>query len=382
MTDELIRRFRLDSGDDLRIAVLAIDPTRRKTGGALLGDRIRMNAIYHRNIFVRSLATRGAGGEVPECLTDVIRAIRCYDFDLIIVETPGIGQGDAGLVSYVDQLVYVMTPEFGAQSQLEKIDMLDFADLVIINKFDRRGAEDAYRDVCKQVQRNRTAFDRSPAQMPVFGTIASHFNDDGVTAAYQELVDTLRDKGLRTYESRLPKITVRTSSEKAALVPADRQRYLADIAATVRAYHAHAGQQAVLARECQQLSASREILLASQAGIDDTSRNTFDTLIRQRQQQLDSTSTELLQSWPDRRRQYLGEERVEQRADGREVRTRLVTKSLSGTLIPRIALPGFSEHGELLRWLMRENLPGFFPLYRRCVSAQARGRRSRAHVCR
>ena len=197
LTDEIIRRFRLDSRDALRIAVLAIDPTRRKTGGALLGDRLRMNAIYHDNIFMRSLATRGAGAEIPAALPDIINAVKVSGFDLVLVETPGIGQGDAGIVSFVDESLYVMTPEFGAASQLEKIDMLDFAAVVVINKFDRKGGADALRDVAKQVQRNRQAFDEAPEALPVFGAIASKFNDAGVTALFQQgLLPLLRDKGL------------------------------------------------------------------------------------------------------------------------------------------------------------------------------------------
>ncbi len=358
LTDEVIRRFRVDSGDSLQIAILAIDPTRRKTGGALLGDRIRMNAIYHPNIYMRSLATRGVSGEVPVCLPDVIAALRCYDFDLIIVETPGIGQGDAGLVPFVDKSIYVMTPEFGAQSQLEKIDMLDFADLVVINKFDRRGADDAYRDVCKQVQRNRVAFDKAPEQMPVFGTIASHFNDDGVTAAYQALREILHERGMRDYPSHLPQVDVRMSSEKTVLVPADRQRYLSEIATTIRQYHARGGQQAAIARERQQLRASLQMLEKSGSDISTTG---FEALIQEREQQLDAASIKLLDSWPDISSRYIGEERVEQAKDGREIRTTLARRSLAGNLIPRVCLPRFSEQGDLLRWLMKENLPGFFP---------------------
>jgi methylmalonyl-CoA mutase len=263
LTDELIRRFRQDSEDSLKIAVLAIDPTRRKTGGALLGDRIRMNAIYHQNIFMRSIGTRGASGEVPESLTDIISALRLGGFDLVVVETPGIGQGDAGIVPYVDIPIYVMTPEFGAQSQLEKIDMLDYAELAIINKFDRKGSDDAYRDVCKQIQRNREAFDQLPEQMPVFGTIASRFNDDGVTAAYQGLLELLQARGLRSFKQHLATVSCKTPSEKTVVVPADRQRYLAEIATGVRSYHRHVAMQANLAREQQQLAASKEMLVSS-----------------------------------------------------------------------------------------------------------------------
>ena len=191
LTDELIRRIRLDQGDALRIAVISIDPSRRKSGGALLGDRIRMNAIAPwsdgQKVYVRSLATRDTGSEVSAALPDVLAAVKVAGFDLIIVETSGIGQGDAAIVPLVDVPMYVMTPEFGAASQLEKIDMLDFAEFVAINKFDRKGAPDALRDVAKQVQRNREAFTVMPDQMPVFGTMASRFNDDGVTALYQAL---------------------------------------------------------------------------------------------------------------------------------------------------------------------------------------------------
>src|SRR4051812_46398012 len=200
LTDELIRRLRLDQGDRLQVAVISIDPSRRKSGGALLGDRIRMNAIgpwsEGPRVFMRSLATRDFGSEISAALPDVLAAVKTAGFDLVIVETSGIGQGDAAIVPLVDVPVYVMTPEFGAASQLEKIDMLDFAEFVVINKFDRKGAADALRDVAKQVQRNRAAFSQSPEQMPVFGTMASRFNDDGVSALYHAMVPRLAELGL------------------------------------------------------------------------------------------------------------------------------------------------------------------------------------------
>ncbi len=230
LTDEVIRRFRLDYADELRIAIVAIDPTRRKTGGSLLGDRIRMNAIDHPNIYMRSLATRDSVGEIPEVVSDVIAACKLCDFDFIIIETPGIGQGDAAIVPLVDVSLYVMTPEFGAQSQLEKIDMLDFADVVAINKFDRKGAEDAYRDVCKQVQRNRAAFSKPIDKMPVFGTIAARFNDDGTTALYQQVQARLEDIGLAASSARLPRVSTRKSTAATVIVPTERVRYLAEIA--------------------------------------------------------------------------------------------------------------------------------------------------------
>src|SRR5262245_256167 len=225
LADELVRRFRLDQQDRLRIAVISIDPSRRKSGGALLGDRIRMNAIEHPNIYMRSLATREAGSEVSAALADAIAACKVAGYDLVLVETSGIGQGDRAIVPLVDVSLYVMTPEFGAASQLEKIDMLDFADFVAINKFDRKGAEDALRDVRKQYQRNRQQFAKSPDEMPVFGTQASRFNDDGVTALYQAIAANLAKKGLKLDEGTLPAADTRQSSSQTAIVPASRVRY-------------------------------------------------------------------------------------------------------------------------------------------------------------
>src|SRR5208282_5873915 len=216
--DELIRRFRLDQDDRLKIAIISIDPSRRKSGGALLGDRIRMNAIQHRNIYMRSMATREAGKEVAKALPDAIAACKVAGFDLIVVETSGIGQGDAAIVPLVDCSLYVMTPEFGAASQLEKIDMLDFADFVAINKFDRKGSEDALRDVRKQYQRNHEWFTQAADSMPVYGTMASRFNDDGVTALYQAMLPRLTDKGLKLAVGRLPQAMVKASSRGRAIV--------------------------------------------------------------------------------------------------------------------------------------------------------------------
>ena len=220
LTDELILRLRLDQDDHFNVAVVSIDPSRKRTGGALLGDRIRMNAIETPRVFMRSLATRDTGSELSAALPDVIAACKLSGFDLIVVETSGIGQGDAAIVPFVDLSLYVMTPEFGAASQLEKIDMLDFADYVAINKFDRKGAEDALRDVSKQVQRNRNLFMQAPNTMPVFGTMASRFNDDGVTALYQALREGLEDKGLQLAAGKLPRVNVRNSTLGRAIVPA------------------------------------------------------------------------------------------------------------------------------------------------------------------
>src|SRR5436190_5111853 len=264
LTDELIRRLRLDQRDALQIAVVSIDPSRRKSGGALLGDRIRMNAIAPwssgARVFMRSLATRDFGSEISAALPDVLAAVKAAGFDLVIVETSGIGQGDAAIVPLVDVPVYVMTPEFGAASQLEKIDMLDFAEFVAINKFDRKGAADALRDVAKQVQRNREAFAKRPEEMPVFGTMASRFNDDGVTALYEAILPRLAALGLKLSPGTLPKVQTRHSTHQVPIVPGSRSRYLADIVDSVRAYKRAALTQSRLAREIQQLRATARML--------------------------------------------------------------------------------------------------------------------------
>jgi methylmalonyl-CoA mutase len=350
LTDELVRRFRLDQDDALRIAILSVDPTRKKTGGALLGDRIRMNAIGGPNIFMRSLATRESGAEIARCLPDAIAAARAAGYQLIVAETSGIGQGNAAIVPLADATLYVMTPEFGAASQLEKIDMLDYADFVAINKFDRRGAEDALRDVRKQVQRNRASFGAAPDTMPVFGTIAARFNDDGVTALYHAVKDQLAQKGLRVKAGKLARPAGRVSSNVHAIVPPKRARYLAEIAESVRGYHAHAQAQARRARERQSLMEARRM-----SGLA-----ALEPLIAEKEAALDARSKKLLEMWPQTVKAYSGDEYVV-RIRGKEVRTRLTTESLSGTKVPKVALPKFEDAGEILRWQLRENVPGSFP---------------------
>src|SRR5437773_3935445 len=352
LTDELVRRIRLDQGEELGIAVLSVDPTRRKTGGALLGDRIRMNAIHGGRTFMRSLATRDTGSELSAAIGDAIAACKAAGYDLIIIETAGIGQGDAAIVPHADVSLYVMTPEFGAPSQLEKIDMLDFADFVAINKFDRKGAEDALRDVRKQVQRNREAFRDSPETMPVFGTIAARFNDDGVTGLYHAIAHKLADHGLKLAERRLPRPESKASSSVHVIIPAKRQRYLAEIAESVRGYHVHIGQQSQLARARQQLRATQTMLGKDVPEIG--------TLIDEKEAALAAEAKKLIDSWPKTVKAYSGDEQVV-KVRGKELRTRLTSTSLSGTKLPKVALPRFEDHGELLRWRMRENLPGEFP---------------------
>ena len=323
LTDELVRRFRMDQEDKLRVAVVAVDPTRRRAGGALLGDRIRMNSLSSGHTFFRSLATRGSH-EIPEHLDDVIAVLKAGGFDLVIIETPGIGQGDAGLVGRVDHSLYVMTPEFGAASQLEKIDMLDFADVVAINKFERRGAEDALRDVARQLVRDREAFDKKPEDMPVFGTSAATFDDDGVTALYQHIAGLLREDGMPLAEGALAPIDTKKSTKIAAIVPPSRVRYLSEIAETVRDFHAETEALAERAR----LRQAQELV-----GVPVDA-------------ELPAALHGELEAWPAVVDEYSAD-------PGRT--------SLSGLRIPKVALPRTKDAGELVRYFRRENLPGRFP---------------------
>ncbi len=393
LTDELIRRLRLDCGDTLRIAVISIDPSRRKSGGALLGDRIRMNAIspwattkgaeffagpsqeelapsggsephavgsVGARVFMRSLATRDFGSEISQALPDVIAACKVAGFDLVVVETSGIGQGDAAIVPLVDVPLYVMTPEFGAASQLEKIDMLDFAEFVAINKFDRKGSADALRDVAKQVQRNREAWTTPLESMPVFGTMAARFNDDGVTALYQAMLPRLQALGLAVPAQRLlPVAGVRHSSNQMPIVPAARTRYLAEISDTVRGYKKRTRAQAQLAREIQQLQAAAAMLQVDRP-VKARAAEAALALAQEREQVQDAAAKKLLAQWPALQQAYAGNEYVVKIRD-KEIRTALTSKSLSGTTIRKVALPTYEDHGEVLKWLMLDNVPGSFP---------------------
>ena len=363
LTDELIRRLRLDQNDALRIAVISIDPSRRKSGGALLGDRIRMNAINPWSagprVFMRSLATREFGSEISKALPDVIAACKCAGFDLIVVETSGIGQGDAAIVPHVDVPMYVMTPEFGAASQLEKIDMLDFAEFIAINKFDRKGSLDALRDVAKQVQRNKEAWGTPTEQMPVFGTMAARFNDDGVTALYQAMKPRLAALGLTLTEGTFPRADVRHSTNQTPVVPAARTRYLAEISDTLRAYKKRAKAQAQLAREVQQLKAAAAMLKLDKPDRAPAAEAALD-LAGHRKARMDGDARALLAQWPDMQTAYAGDEYVVKIRD-KEIRTALVTRSLSGTPIRKVSLPKYHDDGEVLQWLMLDNVPGSYP---------------------
>jgi methylmalonyl-CoA mutase len=355
LTDELILRLRLDQDDRLRVAVISIDPSRKRTGGALLGDRIRMNAIESDQIFMRSLATRDTGTEISAALPEVLASCKISGFDLIVVETSGIGQGESAIVPLVDTSVYVMTPEFGAASQLEKIDMLDFADFVAINKFDRKGSLDALRDVRKQYQRNHEWFDRSTESMPVYGTMASRFNDDGVTALYQAMLPRLQEQGLKLGLARLPSVSVKASSRGRSIVPPERVRYLAEIAASLREFHRFIGRQARIARERQSLRTSKALFEASGFGLTG-----FDELAAAKSAELDPASAKLLEQWPKTQELYAQPEYVVKIRD-KEIRTKLTSSSLSGTQIRKVSLPRFEDDGETLRFLLKENVPGSYP---------------------
>ena len=353
LTDELVRRFRLDQEDKLRIAVLAVDPTRRKGGGALLGDRIRMNSLGGPQVYFRSMASRGGGGTLPEHLADAIALLRASGVDLVLVETPGIGQGDAGIVDHVDASLYVMTPEFGAASQLEKIDMLDFADVVAINKFERRGADDARRDVARQLVRNRDAFSSSWEDMPVYGTSAATFHDDGVTALYGHLRSMLAGLGLSVGDGRLTIPDTKTSTDYAASIPPERARYLADVAGTVRDYHRGTESMVAAAQKRQALRRATEALGDRDAGA-------LPDVLAEAERDLPGEAAALLDAWPATVEAYAGDEMVVHVRD-KELRTQLTRETLSGNKVNRVSLPPYTADEEILRFLRRENLPGYFP---------------------
>ena len=357
LTDELVRRLRLDSADKLRIAVLAVDPSRRRGSGALLGDRIRMNSIDPEVVFFRSLATRVAGASLPERLEDMITACRAAAYDVVVVETPGVGQGDAAIVPFADVALYVMTPEYGAASQLEKIDLLDLADVVAINKFERRGAEDALRDVSRQLVRNREAFGTPWQDMPVFGTSAARFDDDGVTALYQELRGRLVEKGMTDTDRALATVSTKQSRGLTSMIPAGRERYLADVAETVRSYHRLTTTQVETARRRQHLDATRSLLLDAR---ETEAAAAVEALIDVATGNLDAATAARLEEWPQVRATYAGDEQVYV-VRGKEIRTPLRHTTLSGSSVPRVALPRDGDDGETVRFLRAENLPGRFP---------------------
>ncbi len=366
--DELVRRFRLDFArpgqtQPRRIAVLSIDPTRKRSGGALLGDRIRMNAVHGlaaqtpenptgaELVFMRSLATRDEKGELSGATKDAIRLCREAGYDLVLIETSGIGQGDAAIVEVSDLSVYVMTPEFGAQSQLEKIDMLDYANMVVVNKFERRGAEDALRDVRKQVKRNKELWHAEDDSLPVFGTIASQFNDAGVNAAYLHLCTLLPEYTGKAWASKIDAPASKASPPRRRILPPERTRYLGEIVDTVRKYRANVMNQANNARRRWRLEGAAEELEGEAKHAALAKRDTIT---------LSPEIANYVRCWPELRQSYLGDDYA-YTVRGKVLRQPLKVESLSHLKIPRVSAPRFEDAGEIVRFGFLENFPGLFP---------------------
>ena len=356
LVDELVTRF-LNDFNEKTVGILSVDPSRRKTGGALLGDRIRFNSLGRERVYLRSLATRSSQLEIADALEEAILVLQAAGYDLIIVETAGIGQGDAAVVPLVDLSLYVMTAEFGAPSQLEKIDMLDYADFVAINKFDRKGSEDALRDVRKQYMRNRRLFNKTPEDMPVYGTIAARFNDDGVNGLYLGLLEAMNARYDRDWKSNLPVPDQKLPSSKTIIIPADRIRYLSEIAGTVRSYHRWVDEQAKAAGKIWRIEGA-----LSELG-DDAATEAREALEQARARAAEHLHPEcarILASLPELRNKYTSDEMV-YHVRGKEFRAPMFRESLAGVKIPRVALPAYENPGDQLRWMLLENVPGEFP---------------------
>jgi isobutyryl-CoA mutase len=352
LTDELIRRF-INEIPDKKVAILSVDPTKQKTGGALLGDRIRMNAIFNPRVYMRSLATRNSRSELSLAIKDAISVVKAAGFDLIVVETSGIGQGDAEITEICDVSLYVMTSEFGAPSQLEKIDMLDFADLIVINKFERKGSEDAQRQVQKQYQRSRMLFEKEITEMPVYGTIASQFNDPGTNSLFAALIDTINTKARTDWTTSFAK-NARVEKQN-VIIPNDRRYYLREISETVRNYHKKAEEQVGFARKLFQLEGAIEVV-KNQPEIAEA----LEKIKAETQAKLTAETANILQGWEKTKAAYAADQFVTRIRD-KEIITALKSKSLSGLDIPKVALPKYKDYGEIIRWVYAENVPGEFP---------------------
>jgi len=352
LVDEIVRRF-LNDFEDKTIAIISVDPSKRKSGGALLGDRIRMNAIDNPRVFMRSLATRQSNLSISKHVKDAEVIAQAAGFDLIILETSGIGQSDTSIVDHSDVSLYVMTPEYGAATQLEKIDMLDFADLIALNKFDKRGAKDALRDVKKQYQRNNMLFEQEVDEMPVFGTVASQFNDPGVNEYYQKLLLIIKEKTGVEFDSKSK--NEEGNHEKIFIIPPQRVRYLSEISETVRNYNHWAEEQAEVAEKLHNLASSME-LLADKKADNSSLREVYDELVRN----LDPNNLHSLEQWEEKKKKYSDEFFKFQIRD-KELKIATTTESLSHTKIPKVSLPAYKSHGDILKWILKENVPGEFP---------------------
>ena len=357
LVDELVRRFLLDFSDK-NIAVVSVDPSKRKTGGALLGDRIRMNSIKNSRVFMRSLATRQSNLALSKHVSEALNILKVAEYDLIILETSGIGQSDTEILDHSDMSLYVMTPEYGAATQLEKIDMLDFADVIALNKFDKRGALDALRDVRKQYQRNHNLWDSDVDSMPVYGTIASQFNDPGMNSLYKVIMDKLVEKTGAHLKSTF-EITDEMS-EKIFVIPPDRTRYLSEISENNRGYDKWVDDQVAVADSLYGLNISMETL--KQSNVEDKDRliKGLQEAFEKEKLNFDPKNWELIQNWEDKRKKYK-ELEFNFKVRDKELSIQTHTESLSHLQIPKIATPRYKGWGEILRWSLQENVPGEFP---------------------
>lgn len=355
LVDELVRRFLLDFPEKT-LAIISVDPSKRKTGGALLGDRIRMNAINSPRVYMRSLATRQSNLALSRYVQDAVDVVKAADFDLIILETSGIGQSDTEIIEHSDVSLYVMTPEYGAATQLEKIDMLDFADVIALNKFDKRGGLDALRDVRKQYQRNHQQWDKPLEEMPVFGTIASQFNDPGMNRLYRAILTTLEEKTGAQFASQLE--TSAEQSEKVYIIPPSRTRYLSEIAETNRAYDKRVAEQVAIAEVAGSFATLAKHYAAADSAADQA--QDFAKNVQTQLRRLDADAQALLENWDDTLQNYRNPEYVYKVRD-KEIRVKTHSTSLSGNEIPKVAVPRYLGWGDRLRWAMQENFPGEFP---------------------
>ncbi|MCB1193616.1 MAG: methylmalonyl-CoA mutase family protein [Leptospiraceae bacterium] len=353
ITDEIVRRY-LSDFESNQVAIISIDPTRKKTGGALLGDRIRMNSIYHPSVFMRSFATRESNQSINKNISEIVGFLKGVGFDLIIVETAGIGQSDTRVTDVADLSLYVMTPEYGASTQLEKIAMLDYADIVVLNKFDRFGAEDAKKAVAKQYQRNHNLFEKGIEDMPIFGTIASHFNDPGINKLYVELLQKL-NYPLRDYD-----LESETSNPKDhTIIPHTKTRYLSEIADEILEFNNHVTSQSKIATEIYQVRGTLEVIQKSNP-IDKNVLEQLEQLSLQLEEDLDKESVSILKNWSSKKEKY-SKEFFEYEVRGKTIQVPNFTTSLSHTNIPKVILPRYKDYGDIIRWSMQENVPGEFP---------------------
>jgi len=353
--DEFVQRF-LNDFPDKTIGILCVDPSKRKTGGALLGDRIRMNAINNKRVFLRSMATRESNLSLAKYVKETVNLLKVACFDLIILETSGIGQSDTAVVDHSDICLYVMTPDFGAPTQLEKIDMLEYADIIAINKFDKRGSMDALRDVKKQYQRNHRLFDRSFDEMPVYGTIASQFNDAGVNIFYAALLQTINTKSKRHFVSSLGK--EQEMSDKIYIIPPQRVRYLAEISETVRQYNQWAEEQSVVAQQLCATKTALELLKKDNADTQHTEK--LEAKCKELESLLTDVNRKIIEEWAQKKQSYKNEFFVFKVRD-KEIKIKTHTETLSHLQIPKISLPKYKCWGDILKWNLKENVPGDYP---------------------